>query len=269
MSAVKRPRRRPDREPAVRRQSRLPRLAQLPWRGISLGIALLLAVVGLVIFLSPAFYVTRVEIGGNRYVPPEEIFAQSGIADFHILWVEPDAVAERLTASQSIDSAEVFVQWPARVIIVVREREPALVWQQAGTAYWVDVNGNLMEYRREVPGLVRVVNEGDSIPFRCPGPTCPEGVDAITLSPDVVSGAQQLKTLRNEVNVLYYDEAHGLSFDDPRGWRVYVGTGINMDVKMRVYEQVIAQLNAEGIVPRSVDVTNPQAPFYELADGSG
>ncbi|MGF1504375.1 MAG: FtsQ-type POTRA domain-containing protein [Chloroflexi bacterium] len=255
------------REPAVRRARRsgrlsLPRFGPIPWRVVSLLLVLLLAGAGAGLFLNPSFYVSQVEVGGNRYMPPEEVYARSGIAGFHILWVEPERVAEAVAESPSIESAQVSIFWPARVQIRVREREPAVVWQQADSAFWVDVNGNLMVARRELPDLVRIVNQGDSIPFRCPGPGCPPGEEDVTLQPPVIAGALQIKTLRPDVSVLYYSEAIGLSFDDPRGWRVHMGTGVNMDVKLTLYERVVADVLSRGLTPTEVDVSAPDAPFY-------
>jgi cell division septal protein FtsQ len=219
---------------------------------------------GVILFTNPMFYVMRAEIGGVRYVPAEEIFTQSGIAGFHILWVEPDVVAERIAASPSLSSAQVVVQWPSRVIILVREREPALVWEQGGARYWVDVNGNLMLMRRDLPNLVRVVNEGEAIPFYCPGPACVEG-GVVSIDPAVVLGAQQLKTLRNQIDVLYYDPVRGLSYQDGRGWRGYFGIGTDMDRKLQVYEALVASLEERGVRTTYIDVSNPGAPFYRVA----
>jgi hypothetical protein len=167
-------------------------------------------------------------------------------------------------ASPSLDDAQVVVQWPARVVILVQEREPSLVWEQEGRAYWIDVNGNLMLARQDIPELLRVVNEGQTIPFRCPGsPGCAE--DAITIDPAVVQGAQQLKTLRPELDVLYYDSVRGLSYQDERGWRGYFGLGTDMNVKLVVYETLIENLTARGIRPATIDVSSPEAPYYQAA----
>lgn len=227
---------------------------------------MIVVILGLMVFLfvSPLFYVTRAEIGGVQYVTAEEIFTASGIAGYHILWIDPEVVAERIAQSPSLSAAEVIVQWPARVVIIVREREPALVWQQNDQAFWVDVNGNMMVMRRELPGLVRVINEGTDIPFHCPGPACTDE-NSISIEPQIVMGAQQLKTLRDQIDVLYYDPARGLSYQDPRGWRAYFGGGTDMVFKLQVYERLVVNLEQRGIRPSGIDVSNPHAPYYRIA----
>lgn len=229
---------------------------------------MLVVVAALLIFIAvdPMFRVKSAEVGGVRYVPAEEIFTSAEIAGQHILTIDPAAVRSRVLASPSISSAQVTLEWPARVIIIVREREPAMVWEQGAERYWVDVNGNLMQMRRELPSLVRVTNEGQAIPFECPGPACPTaGSSRVSIDPKVVVGATQLKTLRSNIDVLYYDPAHGLSYQDGRGWRGYFGTGADMAIKLSVYETLVDNLLQRGIQPVRIDVSNPNAPYYGAA----
>jgi hypothetical protein len=149
------------------------------------------------------------------------------------------------------------------VLIYIHEREPALVWEQEGHHYWVDINGNLMQERYPIPGLVTVISEeGSSLPYRCPGPGCPEGV--ATIDPAVILGVQHLKTLRSDIDVLYYDSVRGLSYQDERGWRAYFGVGADMSRRMAVYEALVSNLLSRGIHPTYVDVSNPEAPFYRV-----
>jgi hypothetical protein len=262
------PARTPSRQPAVRRRRRV----RLPlsvtasgfgWRWVSAGLAAAILILGIVVLTNKVFRVARAEVGGVRYVPAEEIFAQSDVAGMHVLQIDPDVVAERVARSPSLDSAQVLVRWPARVIIIVREREPAIVWEQGGAQYWVDGRGNLMLMRQYIPSLVRVVNEGDAIPFRCPGPTCPDQ-GTVTIDPDVVLGTQHLKSLRDNIEMLYYDPVRGLSYQDGRGWRGYFGVGTDMDFKLAIYETLVADLETRGLHPVYIDVSNPDAPFYRL-----
>lgn len=247
---------------ARRRRSGIQRLG-FAWRWISAAIlGVTIATMSFIIF-HPMFVVQRAEIGGLRYMPIEEAFTESGVAGKHILLIDPGEAEAALEASPSLESADVVLGWPARVLIRVREREPALIWEQSGRQYWVDLNGHLMVLRRDLPNLLLVVNEGDEIPFQCPGPSCAQQ-DEITIDPEVVWGAQHLKTLRGNIDVLYYDPVQGLSYQDGRGWRGYFGVGTDMDRKLIVYETLIASLELRGIHPVYIDVSNPDAPYYRM-----
>jgi cell division septal protein FtsQ len=266
--SVRTPRRTTASQPAARRQARfglrLPSGTRFPWRAVSGGLVAVIAAALVAIFAAPVFYVSRAEIGGVRHVPAEEIYTLSGIAGQHVLWLDPAEIAAQVEASPSIESASVVIRWPARVVILVREREPAIVWEQGGARYWVDGRGNLMVLRGDIPSLVRVINEGESIPFRCPGPECTDE-GAVTIDPAVVLGTQHLKTLRNNIDVLYYEPARGLSYQDGRGWRGYFGVGADMDLKLVIYEQIVATLLERGQQPVYIDVSNPDAPYYRVS----
>lgn len=243
---------------------RVPSVAGFKWRWASLFLVLAAAGALIFLFTSEMFFVNRIEVGGTNYVPAEEIYTLSDIADEHILRVDPAEIERRVAASPSLEAADVIVEWPARVIVLVQEREPAVVWEQGGRRYWVDSRGHLMSERANMPALVRVVNEGDEIPFQCPGPACSEAGE-IMIDPAVVTGTQHLKTLRSNIEMLYYDPVHGLSYQDGRGWRGYFGVGADMDIKLAVYETLIEDLEARGLLPVYIDVSNPDAPFYQIA----
>lgn len=233
-----------------------------PWQIVSGSLAFVLLLTGVVFFVSPIFYVTRAEVGNANYLTAEEIFTTADIANFHVLWVDPGVVAERVTALPNVESAQVFIRWPARVVILIDERKPVLIWEQNGEHLWVDDQGFLMFLRADNPGLITIVNEGDPIQFPCADPDCPPPV----LDQDIITGALQLATLRVNLDVIYYDPVHGLSYEDDRGWRGYFGEGSDMEFKLVIYEALTDNLELQGVQPLYVDVGNPDAPFYRVAE---
>lgn len=187
----------------------------------------------------------------------------TGLANTHILWVVPAEVEARLLASPSLTAANVLVSWPARVILLIEERQPEMVWVQGGEPYWVDANGILMPQRGENPDLLRIVNTGEAIPFYCPGAGCPiTNPDFLSLDPLVIAGARLIKSMRPDLTELTYDDASGLRFSDSRGWDAIIGQGSDIERKMRVYESLIASLTANGIIPTEITVSNPDSPVY-------
>jgi hypothetical protein len=66
---------------------------------------------------------------------------------------------------------------------------------------------------------------------------------------------------------IIYDSSFGFGWDDPRGWQVYFGTsGTDVELKMRVYESMVASLTERGIQPSLINVTYPTAPYYRLSE---
>jgi hypothetical protein len=86
---------------------------------------------------------------------------------------------------------------------------------------------------------------------------------SVTFVPqEVLQGALSLRKLRPSINQLYYQPSDGLSFQDDRGWRVYFGTGIDMNQKLVIYETILEDLLTRGINPRYISVSNKSKPYY-------
>lgn len=228
------------------------------WRVFSgLIVASLLLVLSL-FFSSDAFYIHSVAVGGLRYLTESEIFALSGIADLHIFWVDPVEVRTRLLQSPTIADATVNVGWGSPMVqIIVQEREPALVWEQAGIATWVDVNGRVMRQREDRPDLIRVTNDDPMA-----------DVPNQRINTDIIAGALQLHSLLPNVSALRYNHEHGLGYNDERGWQVWFGTGTGMPEKILIYNAIVAEFQQQGFTPTAVYVIDPDHPYYCCQAGS-
>ncbi|MBN2471911.1 MAG: FtsQ-type POTRA domain-containing protein [Anaerolineae bacterium] len=224
-------------------------------RMLSVLILLGLSVVLVLLFQSNAFFVHHIEVGGLTYLTAEEIFALSEVANLHLFWVDPEDVREQVMRSPSVADARVSVTWPPHgVQIEVRERAPALIWEQAGVRTWIDVRGRVMQQRLDIEGLLRVVVEDGKEPLG-PNVIIPQGV---------VDGALQMKALQPDLAEVIYDPVDGLGYQDPRGWRVWFGIGAEMPARMNVYEAIVADLEARDIYPELIDVGDVDAPYYKV-----
>jgi hypothetical protein len=229
------------------------------WRIVSLLIVLLLAAVLFVFFWADVFYVHSVAVGGLHYTTKEEVFALSGIANMHVFWVDPEAVRQAILRSPTVADAQVIVGWPPNMVqIVVEEREPAFVWEQAGVATWIDLQGRVMRQREDRPDLVRVIAENS-----LEGPMGPN----TQLDEAIVSGALQLHALMPDLSFLRYDPIKGLGYQDAGGWQVWFGVGTDMPEKVSIYNTIVDNLKSRGIQPGEVNVVNPDAPYYSAAWG--
>lgn len=255
---------RPERErsetPDSRPQQIEPRVAPVKWRLFSGAIVITLSFLLGLFFTSDVFYVRGVSVAGLRYLTREEVFTFADIANMHIFWVSPDDVRENLLRSPSIADAAVFINWPPNMVnIVIQEREPALVWQQAGTEIWIDIQGRVMEKREERGDLIRilanaVVDEG------------PLG-ESGNVDLDVVYGALQLHDLLPEVPAFTYDTVKGLGFVDNNGWTIWFGSGTDMPEKLLVYRRIANDLQNRGIRPGEVNIKDVDHPYYNVISG--
>jgi cell division septal protein FtsQ len=203
-----------------------------------------------------SFYLTTIPVEGAKIFSASEIVAKSGLANVHIFAADPNEAARRIGEMPGITSAEVSLQWPNLVTIQVTESEPVAVWRQNGRTYWIDGARQLIPARASVSGLLVIESEvNEDVP------------EDTFVANDVLAGALQLRSLRANIDRLYYDPGNGLSYQDGRGWRAYFGSGLNMEQKLAVYETVVEDLLDRSVNPEYISVRNELKPYYMAGSG--
>ncbi|MBZ0290668.1 MAG: FtsQ-type POTRA domain-containing protein [Anaerolineae bacterium] len=234
------------------------RRSMASWRIISALIVFTLLGVLALFFVTPFFYIHSIAVGGLRYVTKEEVFALTNVANMHIFWIDPDEVRRSVLRSPTIADATVTVGWPPNMVqVLVKEREPAVVWMQSSVSTWVDVQGRVMQQREERKDLVKIESNDSEGPL---GPN-------VQVPLNVVAGALQLKNLRPNIETLTFDQEKGLGYRDGRGWEAWFGTGTDMPEKLIIYETLVANLLSRNLQPLEVNVVNPDAPYYSVLGG--
>lgn len=231
----------------------LPRIP-VTWRLASFSICLLLTAMLVRLITDRAMFIDGINLGGSALVPGEELYAQSGVAGVHMFWVDPAAVQRNLLAVPGIAGAAVSVQWPNTVTIVVTERIPVVTWIENERTWWVDADGHRFRARQELPGLLPIMVDDSAGKSNTP--------EDSPVPAAAIHGALQLRELRPNIERLHYDDLHGLSYQDGRGWRGFFGVGTDMPQKLAVYERLTEDLTARGIYPQQISVENLDAPYY-------
>lgn len=229
------------------------RVDAMNWRYVSGLIVVTLAIIAFAILRSDVFTVRGITVSGISYLTTGEIFRHTGIAGQHILTVDPAAVQRTLLERPTIAEAEVMLNWPPDMVrIRIVEREPALLWDQNGVEAWVDIHGRVLTSPpEERPDLLRVTTRGIDAPISLND----------TIPQDVVDGARQLRELVPAERSLRYDPFLGLGFRDDRGWDAWFGSGLDMPVKILVYQGIVNDLLGRGITPSIINVSNPDRPY--------
>ena len=254
--------------------------------------ALLLAVIYGFYFMTTNlnFYLNVIPVEGLFSISAGEVVALSDLAGKHIFAADPAAAAEQISDSPGIISAEVTLAWPNRVKIMVEEETPIAIWQNEDGLFWINPDGQLFPARREIPGLIMIEAQGrvgilGQTMVEAPAIAAEDDseleadtegeeanaaimeIEQYGLIPDeILHGALQLQRLRPgavENGTLGYSARNGLSFRDSRGWDVYLGTGIDMEQKLVVYDAIIETLVAQAETPAYVNVANQHRPFYK------
>jgi hypothetical protein len=227
----------------------------ISWRWLSALISLFLIIMIYVMLASPIFFVDSIAVGGERYLTPEQVFEAADIANRNLFWLDAADIEARLESNPSIADAQVFVGWPPNMVsIFIIERDPAMIWEQGSTRYWVDVNGIVMFARREREDLLRVVYQG----------TDPStlGVGSV-IDRQIVAGALQLKAKLPNIEVMLYDPIKGLGIrEEQRGnWKAWFGVGTDMELRLLVYNAIVNTYNPT-IQFAEVDVSDADHPTF-------
>ena len=222
------------------------------WRLGSLGLVLLFGALLSYALTEPSFFVYSIELVDTDFIPGDEVYRASGIHGLNIFWVDPDEVAANIEIVPGVRHVTVEVDWPATVYVEVDEKEPVLLWRQGGEQVWVDGGGHTFPARQQLDWLLPVIVDDVESPL----------VHGALIPIDVVAGARQLKQLRPNIELLYYDVGQGLSYQDGRDWRGFFGTGNDMTMKLLVYETLIERLVTRGIWPKTISVVDPGNPFH-------
>ncbi len=241
----------------------MPRL-RLGWRTLSLIFATALGLLIYLAFQRPELRVVEAEITGNQLLAPSELNSVLNVAGQPIFVLIPEDLETRLRLHYpELVSVKVEVSMPNHVSVNIVERQPVIRWEQGGGYTWIAEDGIAFRPRGEVLGLISVV--------ALSGPAIENvSVDPLTPAPFISTEmVQSLKGLAGHVppgESILYDAGLGFGWNDPRGWRVYFGTSANdVELKMRVYESMVASLTQRGIRPALINVTYPTAPYYRMS----
>jgi hypothetical protein len=216
----------------------------------------------------PVFLAQEAVIEGNLRLTAQDINSVLGIANQPAALLNPAQIEYNILAAfPEISGAYIQVDFPAKVTIMVAERQPVAAWVQDGQTVWVDAQGYAFPPRGLVQGLATVtaagapptptnLNLAQTIGAR-PFLTSELSAAVATLSPHVPAGA-----------ALVYDPHYGLGWSDPRGWQAYFGHNDgDMTMKLQVYQTLVDTLAARGVQPSLISVEFPGSPFYRVKSG--
>jgi cell division septal protein FtsQ len=293
--------------PVTGAEMRLPALPiiQVDWRFVSGILVFVFALLVYFFVFSPVFQVEVVDFHGLERLSPADLSLVVDAVGKPVIAVSPSRLEERLLAAfPDLANAEVKVILPAKISIVVAERQPLLVWKQGNTERWIDAEGMVFPVRGTIAASETLTQTSETmtqtvqtlITLRADNlPLPPSIVEAIAtaeaapdeaslllaaagltlngprqVDPTLVKNVMALSTYLPAETELVYTEAHGLGWTDPGGWSVYFGsafdaTSVNeLEQKQLVYQEIVKYLNAKGIKPVLVSVENVHAPYYRM-----
>jgi cell division septal protein FtsQ len=238
---------------------------RLGWRLLSFGISLLLCYGLYMLWSMPELRVSAAQVSGNQRIANEEINTMLGLSGKPSFLLAPRQIEKQMLRDYpELLSIQIAVGMPNIVDVNVQERQPVILWQQDGGYTWIDEGGIAFRPHGEVSGLI-IVNAINAPPPLANPAGDLESTSAF-IAPDTVKALQLLQTSVPQGTTIMFDQENGLSWLDPRGWQAIFGTGSeNIAVKVRIYQAMVDWLTQRGTKPVLINVTYPNAPYYQMA----
>ncbi len=229
-------------------------------RWVSLSLFALSVYALVLVGLDEHFYLTVIPVEGVVSVPAMEVVEASGLAGSHVFSADPNLAATRITELPGVVSAKVILRWPNEVSIQIQEDSPVAVWQEGSNRFWVTRDGQLIPSRIGSQNLLLI--ESNMTPIISDEPEEEPHTAMAFIPSEVLDGALLLHELRPNIEKLFFRPSTGLSYEDGRGWRVYFGSGTDMQQKLVVYETIVEELLARELTPTYISVSNQEKPYY-------
>ena len=257
---------------AINNQGAEMRLPSVPsfgigWRLLSGLLVISLGFIVYMLWYSPVFTVSTLDVAGLVRLTNEEINSVANVIGKSIILVNPSNLEQDLhTAFPELVNVSVNTEIPNKVVVNLSERKPVLTWQQDGQNFWIDADGVAFKPNGEGGPSIKV--QGSELLSISPPDSEnieEEGKPLQTLPVELVNAILTISQEAPENTPLVYDSKYGLGWQDPRGWQVYFGKGDDqVDMKLDVYNKTWKRLKKAGIRPALINVEHVHAPYYRL-----
>lgn len=242
---------------------RLPVLpsVQVGWRVISGMIVGACALLLYFLLFSTSFTVSAAELRGAQRLDANAINTALHISGTSIFSVNPDEMLATLREQfPELEKVSVGVGFPAAVVVLVKERQPVLAWQQAGLTVWIDATGVAFTPQETSEVVVTVTA------LEAPPPLTPDIYGRHQLiRPEMVSAIQVLSQIAPQGAPLIYDSELGFGWTDPGGWLAFFGQdGSDIVQRMAIYRSILNELVTRNLTPTLISVAQLHAPYYRM-----
>ncbi|MDR3575915.1 MAG: FtsQ-type POTRA domain-containing protein [Anaerolineaceae bacterium] len=258
------------------------------WRLLSGFLVILMGSLLYFVYTTPQLKVTAPTILGIKRLNASDIQAVLNLTNTPIFMVNTDQATANLAKSfPDLTDISVQIVLPAKVVVSVRERQPAIAWTYNSETVWIDKDGFVFP-KKGTAGSLLSINADQAPPLlksknsqgspnttstsfllfnagSTPAPTAAATSSLKQIDPTILNALISLSKQMPKKTVLAYTGKNGFGWKDPHGWQVFIGSSLdNLDAKLLVYKGIIAQLNKDGIQPSMISVEHIDAPYYRL-----
>ncbi len=275
-------------EPLQKTQEKKVRKIHISWRVLSGFLVTLFTAGILVAWQSPDYRVGVVEIKGIERISQDAVNNSFDVMQKPIITIQPDEIAQKIgSAFPEFKNIKVTVSLPNIVTVHLTERKPIIAWKVNETTLWIDSDGVVFPARGQFGELLTI--ESYSLPvFSYPNAKKETEILMDKFQPKhnywklpsysmvwyeyhqfidsgLLDAVIRLNTQIPSEKVLLFDSHRGLGWNDPRGWKAFVGFDLErIYEKWQAYEKIVGELINQGIQPTLVSVEYLHAPYFRL-----
>ena len=203
-------------------------------------------------------YAEDVRFTNVSYLDPAELYRQSGIEGWNLLWLTDSLVRERILEHPYVVDATVSLRLPAQITVSVVETRPIALWVMRDATLWLTSEGRALPAAGptdpSLPQIIDILGEAQAI-----GSGSERAIDPAVLDSALALMAQ-MPSLHHKVR---YNRDVGLNFPMPDHdvW-VYWGDGENMERKLENLAAARTALAKLEKPPQLVDVRFVHSPYF-------
>ena len=217
-------------------------------------LALVLAVIGLAVggwllLRSPLLQVQEVKVVGAEKLDAATLAAASGLEGENILFADTGKAKERLSQVAMIKDLSIERQWPGKMVIKVKERQPWGYWRVKEQIYVIDDEGFVLDNDQPGEGAPTIV-QLDSERQWLPGERVE--VHAVDLARQLMESAP--RSLGRSVVGLEYSDRSGLTVVLEGGLRATFGDDRDLDYKISALYVLLEKARRDGREVHAVDL---------------
>lgn len=203
-------------------------------------------------------YAEDVQFTNVSYLDRAELYKQSGVEGWNLLWLTDNEVRQRILEHPYVADAAVSLRLPAQVTVNVVEKHPIALWVTKDETLWLTPEGRALPAAGptdpSLPQIIDILGEAQAI-----GSEGERAIDPAVLDSALALMAQ-MPSLHNKVR---YNQDIGLNFPMPdhNVW-VYWGDGENVERKLENLAAARTALAKLEEPPQLVDVRFVHSPYF-------
>lgn len=225
------------------------------------------AVVILGIYLTvPGFYVKNIIVLGNSKIQAEEIFSKLNTTlEKNPFLIDKKNIKEIYMKDPYIESIEIKSKFPRTLIFNIDKRRAVATVKFSGGFLIIDENGTVLESTQEMSSIVKPLINGISVSkVKVSERLNLQNKDNFDLVKNIIVNIRSAKLLNN-ISQIEISKSGGIVMITPQGLNVLLGSGVDLNDKMLMLNQILINLHEKKIYTGYIDMRYNGYPVYRRA----